>query len=255
MTLKKLFFLFFLVFSMGKIQAQMFDNYSNLEKRTRFSFGIDLRIGVPMREFRDNTTAVGFGVAGQFLFNIGGIKSPVAFGVDMAYILYGTNTQRYNVPLPGGFLGNYEVTTNNNMFQTQFLMRLRPNTEETWFVMPYFDAVVGFNYLYTNNKLFEIQNVRNTSGGTSTQSREIQSKPLSNDFALNYGGGVGLLIGGNGALKLNLKCLFVFGTEAQYLDKSSITPDPNNPTAAVSYKVKRSTTDMLLPHIGLTFTF
>ena len=57
---------------------------------------------------------------------------------------------------------------------------------------------------------------------------------------------------GRGALKVEIKVMYMKGSTGRYIDKQSIRFDSNS---NFTYSTKTSTTDMLLPQISLTGTF
>ena len=56
-----------------------------------FEAGINFLLGQPKGEFKENVEDLGFGIGGMFAFRPG--NSPVMIGLDVEYMLYGSETR------------------------------------------------------------------------------------------------------------------------------------------------------------------
>jgi opacity protein-like surface antigen len=221
----KLITLFFLLLISLTSQAQ-----------SQGHFGLNLQMGVPINQFRDNTEAVGFGVGGYILFPVS--DSPLHFGLDVNYLVYGSDTKDEEV-LINGFFDKYEVATNNNILLGHFITRFKPKTK--FLIQPYFDVMLGFKYLYTRTKITD-----------DSSSDPLETNTDYYDWAFSYGGAGGVHVNLNKNIKLELRILYLNGSKAKYLEKGSIQQDPNNPNLLI-FDSKTSRTDMIIPQLGVSF--
>lgn len=198
-------------------------------------FGLNLQMGVPINQFRDNTEAIGFGFGGYFLVPVS--DSPFYFGLDVNYLVYGSDTKKEEI-LVNGFLDKYEIETNNNILLGHFITRLKPKTD--FFLHPYFDAMLGFKYLYTRSKITDDNSVDPLETNTDFY-----------DWAFSYGGAGGVHVDLGDNFKLEFRILYLNGSKAKYLEKGSIQQDPNNPNLLI-FDTKKSRTDMIIPQLGIT---
>jgi|WetSurMetagenome_2_1015567.scaffolds.fasta_scaffold187065_1 hypothetical protein len=208
-----------------------------------FQGGIDFMVGSPQREFRKNVDNVGFGVAGNIGFAPEG--TPVMLGVEFCFMNYGSMERRepFSTTIPDVFVN---VSTTNNVVLGHAILRLQPNSGV---VRPYLQGMVGFNYLFTETK---IENI-NVPG------EEVASSNNLSDGAFSYGAGAGLLIwvysppepGGVSDIFVDLGTRYVFGGEAEYLKEGSV----RNVNGRVSYDILKSNTDLLVFHVGVSVRF
>ncbi len=106
-------------------------------------------LGFPSGEFRDHVPSVGIG-----LDLTGGIQlpgSPVFLGAEFGFLIYGHESRRepFSTTIPDV---EVRVITTNNLINGHLFLRLQPGVGS---VRPYFDAFIGFKYLFT---LTEIKN-------------------------------------------------------------------------------------------------
>lgn len=239
--------------------------------------GLGLQLGFPINEFRENTKAVGVGgnLKAYFPFKK---EIPIFLGINFGYMIYGSNTQQINQNLnvtAGNTVistipVNFEVTTNNNLINSQLALRFKAPLE---IIQPYAEAAVGFNYLYTRTKIYDNTPNRIFSGGNNNNngSNVISARTQSNSFALTYGGGGGFMIRLSSSVFLDIRGLYMFGGEAEYYDRSQTQSwklnftgsnssqfNPSNPSnveATADGAPKKSRTDMFLVDFGLAFSF
>jgi len=209
--------------------------FASLSIQAQSHFGLNIQMGVPINQFRDNTEAIGFGFGGYLLIPVS--DSPLHLGLDLNYLIYGSDTKKEEV-LINGFLDKYEIETNNNILLGHFVARLIPKTD--FVLQPYFDAMLGFKYLYTRSKITD-----------DTSSDPLETNTDFYDWAFSYGGAGGVHVGLGDNFKLELRILYLNGAKAKYLEKGSIQQDPNNPNLLI-FDTKKSKTDMIIPQIGIT---
>lgn len=234
--MKKLIWIFCLLIS-STIQAQIFD--------------FNVKMGIPTSDFRYASESVGIGLGGTLLFPMQ--ETPLYLGGEITYMTHGHTSQEYTQNSGWGSSRDLELTTNNNMLMGNLVMRLIPTQETDLYVTPYLEGFVGFNWLYTRTKLQDVtrDNWDWLLDDDDNDRELIESSIDYSDIALVYGGGVGLMVG-RGAMKLNLKCRYLFGAEAEYLDKESVEFDPYYPEV-MNFTSKKSPTHMIMPEVGLVF--
>jgi hypothetical protein len=204
--------------------------------------GLDFMLGSPQGEFRRNVDRVGFGIAGNAGYAPEG--TPVMLGLEFGLMNYGSSDRRepFSTTIPDVFVN---VSTTNNFILGHALLRLQPNSG---MFRPYIQGMVGFNYLFTETK---IENI-NVPG------EEVASSNNLSDGAFSYGAGAGLMVyvyspedGSISGLFVELGARYVFGAEAEYLKEGSI----RNVDGRVAYDILRSRTDLLVFQIGASVRF
>jgi len=210
----------------------------------KWDMGADFMIGLPQNEFRDKIRGEGYGFSGHFGRFIG--DSPIMIGADIGYLNYGTEERWEPIPtIPGAAV---LVRTRNNIFMLHGFARVQP--QEGRF-RPFLEGLYGFKYLFTETS------IKDSYGQTLASATNLD------DLAASWGVGTGIdlrLWEGPGMkmdtgfydICLSLSADYLWGSEAQYLKKGSIVP---NPDGSVTYLVLRSKTDMLLPRVGLRLRF
>jgi hypothetical protein len=204
--------------------------------------GLDLLLGSPQKEFRKNVDNVGFGIAGNAGY--APEDTPFMLGVEFGFMNYGSSDRReaFSTTIPDVFV---KVSTTNNFILGHAILRLQPNTRV---FRPYLQGMIGFNYLFTETK---IENV-NVTG------QEVASSNNLSDGAFSYGGGAGLMFlvhrandGSVMDLFVDLGARYVFGGEAEYLKEGSI----RNVNGRVVYDILKSRTDLLVVQVGISVRF
>jgi hypothetical protein len=204
--------------------------------------GLDFMIGSPQGEFRKNVDRVGFGVTGNAGYAPEG--TPIMLGLEFGFMNYGSSDRRepFSTTIPDVFVN---VSTTNNFILGHAILRLQPNSGR---VRPYLQGMVGFNYLFTETK---IENI-NVPG------QEVASSNNLSDGAFSYGGGAGLMFlvyspddGSISDIFVDLGARYAYGGEAEYLKEGSI----RNVNGRVSYDILKSTTDLLFFQVGVSVRF
>lgn len=211
---------------------------------SQFDVGLNGLVISPQSGFKENVDRLGFGLAGKFAYNLG--ESPFYAGIMIGGANYGSDSRREILVWPV----EVEVNTNNNILFTQLLLQARSNFQP---IQPYVEGMVGFNYLWTESKIKDIDDYDNED--------DIASQTHFDDFTWSYGAGVGFLIkltsfdmdeGSNkiGGLYLDFKVRYLFGGEAEYLKEGDIEKGENN---KVILNTSASDTDLMSFHIGVVF--
>jgi len=203
-------------------------------------------LGFPQGEFKNNLDKTGLGMGLNIGVRLG--NSPVVFGVDMAIMQYGED-ERYesfsNIPDV-----TVRVVNSYNILQGHVFLRLQPFDEAAF--SPYFDVLVGLNYLWAETSIKD----------EDWDEEDVFSTVNFDDAALSYGFGGGVMIGLGGAKAgpakrkvmeffLDLRARYIFGGNAQYLQEGSIVVDGQD----VTYYYSESKTDLLTFQIGVGMKF
>lgn len=209
-----------------------------LAQRGEVVAGGNISVGLPQGPFQDQLDEIGLGlnVMGGYLLP----GAPVMLGLDLGFSIFGID--RRSEPLSSTIPDlRVDVENSYNMINTMFLLR---TTGRSGVFRPYIDALVGFNYLYTQTVV--------RSRGTQ---EEFARDTNFDDFAFAYGLGAGMQYrvyrhrGTN--IFLNIQSRYILGGEADYLRPGSITVS----NGQVNFDVSRSRTDMLYFQIGVVAAF
>jgi len=218
------------------------------ESESRFLVGIDFITGFPQNEFKDNVKNTGFGLAGEFLYHIP--NSPLFVGAGLNFLVYGTQSRREAIS-PNIPDLTVEVRNSNNIFLGDVILRAQPfSGNSIRGVNPYVEGLFGFNYLWTETTIDDEDWDDDDTDFSSTN---------YSDTALNYGVGAGIMfkiMDGKDdsdlqSLYLDINVRYMFGEKAKYLKKGGIILHENK----VTYDPSESTTDLILPRIGVTMVF
>lgn len=233
---------------------------------------ISLEMGIPIKEFREQTEDIGAGIKGAAYFPFQK-DIPVFLGVGVGYMLMGTHSEDIHEVLEVK-AGNITISTipidllvetNNNYVNAHISVRYKAPLE---FVQPYVEARGGLSNFYTRTKVLD-----NTEKHifTNDGNNVINSKTPVNSTTYNFGveGGFIIRLGGVG---INMGLAYLMGGRAKYYDRSQISQwtvsfsgssgsfDPNNidPETldlieASSAEPKQSLTDIILINAGVTF--
>jgi len=208
---------------------------------SQFDVGLNGTVISPQSGFKESVDRLGIGLAGKFAVKLG--DSPFYAGLSIGGGNYGSDTRRETLVWPV----QVEVNTNNNILFTHLLLQARADMQP---IQPYVEGLVGFNYLWTESKIEDLDDY---------DEEDIASQTHFDDFAWNYGGGFGLLIkltsfdmdegsSKEGDLFLDLKVRYLFGGEAEYLKEGDIEKGENN---EVILHTSTSDTDFTSFHIGV----
>lgn len=209
-----------------------------------FQGNLDLVVGVPRGEFRDNVDRAGLGLEVGIGWAPRG--APFMVGIDFQYLNYGDESRRepFSTTIPDVTV---KVSTTNDIFMSHLAVRLQPNEG---FFRPYMEGLAGVNYLFTRT---EISNV--------STDEEVASSTNFDDAAFSYGGGAGAMFrvyestdDANAGLKevlINVGTRYMLGGEAEYLKEGSVRRE----NGRVAYDVSKSETDLLTFRVGVVLRF
>lgn len=235
-----------IVFSLLIILLLSVDVYAQ-----EFQGSLDVGVGIPQGEFRDQSDHVGGGInlMGGYRF----ANSPVMLGIEFGFLNFGTDTREE--PLSSTIPDlRVEVENSYNLVHGDLLLRLIAPPAG---VRPYVDGLIGFNYFFTETVIRDRDDFFD---------EEKLSDTNFEDTALSYGFGAGMQIRlwqkegevtrdiedvEPSSVYLNLRARYLFGHEAEYLQKGSIEVDDGE----VFYNISQSNTDLLHIKIGVVVNF
>lgn len=198
-------------------------------------------LAAPQREFKDevNRLGIGIGVTGGYQFP----ATPVQIGAKFGFINYGVD--RRNAPFSTTIPDvTVRVVNQYNMVQGHGYLRLTPLYGA---FRPYVEGLAGFNYLFTQTAIHE----RGSNERTITDTNFDDTT-----FSYGIGGGFKVMVyddgnQGPGSVYLDFRADYLFGNSANYMKKGSVSVE----NGKAVYDVYRSSTDMLLFQLGVSFTF
>jgi hypothetical protein len=206
--------------------------------------GLNFTLGFPMGEFKDNVSRTGFGVSGEFLILTPTVQNPFSIGLNLGFINYGSESRRepFSLTIPDVTV---DVDRSNNIVNFHVLFQL---AFPTGLIRPYAEGLFGGSYIFTETSI--------KSHGVD----EVASSTNFDDFAWSYGVGGGFLIQVHssdnpedqvGAVFIDLKARYLYGSEAEYLKNGSVIIE----NGKVIYNTSKSKTDLLTAHIGAVVYF
>lgn len=200
---------------------------------------INFSLALPQGEFGKQVDNLGYGLSGEFMFLSPKPVSPFGIGLNLGYYVYGMESRRepWSHTIPDVYLN---VNRTNNLLNFHIVFELGM---PTGIIRPYIQGLFGGNYLYTE-----------TSVNGDYDNNSIASNTNFDDWAWSYGagGGIAILLSGDpvtemGAIYLDLKGRYLFGSKADYLKEGSIQII----NSKVIYNPSQSKTDILTLHLGV----
>ncbi|MBK7227719.1 MAG: hypothetical protein IPH97_02325 [Ignavibacteriales bacterium] len=201
--------------------------------------GINFSLAFPQGEFGEEVDNLGYGLSGEFMFLSPKPLSPFGIGVNLGYYVYGRESSRvpWSSYIQSVFL---DVEKTNNLVNFHILFEIG---FPTGVIRPYVQGLFGGEYLYTESSV---------SGENGQE--VIASSTNYDDWAWSYGagGGIEVLLGGDpvtemGAIYLDLKGRYLFGSETTYLKEGDMYVEQGE----LIYSPSKSKTDMITAHIGV----
>jgi len=217
----------------------------NFNKILAQAGGLNIMLGFPMGDFKEEIDRLGFGLSGHFLFLAPTDNRPFGIGLNVGYLNYGQETRRepFSQYAPDVTI---DVERSNNLVNFHALFQLGFGSGS---VRPFIEGLFGGSYIFTE-----------TSIRSERNGQEVATSTNFDDYAWSYGAGGGILIllssgdeegSDAGALFLDLKARYLFGSEAEYLKEGSVIVSGGN----VTYQVTKSKTDLLTVHAGVVAYF
>lgn len=224
--------LIFSVFQISFTQEETEPSPPFLKINTNF------QVGVPVHEFYEKLNDVAVGAGFEVIGKLR--KIPVWAGVQSGYSLFDRESRKFFDDIEG-VENEYEWKTRNNLWLLHGMFRIQPKTN--FFIRPYFNGLVGFKRFYTKTNLTD----------PDVDEGNIESYLDHSDWAFSYGGSFGFEIplSKNDEAVLDIRCSYFQGVHAQYYVRNE-NALPSNETLD-AFELKRSSTPLLLPQIGVTF--
>ncbi|NBC65288.1 MAG: outer membrane beta-barrel protein [Bacteroidetes bacterium] len=212
---------------------------------------LDFGVGIPQGDFRQQSDHIGGGL--NFMGGYRFANSPVMLGLEFGFMNFGTDTREEALSSTIPDL-RVEVENSYNLAHGDILLRLIAPPSQ---IRPYVDGLFGFNYFFTETVIRDRDDFFD---------EEKLSDTNFEDTALSYGFGAGLQIRvwqnrrevtrspediEPSSVYINLRGRYMFGREAEYLQKGSISTD----NGRVTYDVTQSTTNLLHIKIGVGVNF
>ena len=204
-----------------------------------FQLGVRGLIGVPLGDFADNVNTSG-GVGADFGYRVP--DSPVHVGVTFGVVFQGGATREVplSLTIPDVFV---DVRTSANVVALHGRVRYQPTTGRA---RPYVDALIGFNYLFTQTTV-DLDNDFDPTPDPRTTN-------LS-DATLSGGVGGGVLIGlvqwEEARLSLDLGAQYLVGGNADYF----VGGPEGFDRGVEGLELRRSRTDLFMIVAGVAVEF
>ena len=201
------------------------------------SASFNFTTAIPMGDFKNYNSNVGFGGNLEFFFFSPSERTPYGLGINLSYVSYGI---QFFINPYSDELG-VSLNKANNFASVHILFQIAPHSG---IVRPYIETLFGGSYIFS---LTEV--------GYDYYS---PATLWIDDWAWSYGGGVGLKLfaTGNplfdsGSTYIDFKVRYLLSTEVTYLDRNSVEYYGDE----VYYSLLKSKADMLLVSIGFFFFF
>ena len=209
-------------------------------------------LGIPTGDFADNVDGIGYG--GSLFVGAQLGASPLVLGLDVAFLTYGRDVDRVPFSQTVGPRVLVDVVTTNNIVQPHLVARLQL---PSGVLRPYVEGLAGFKYLFTESRIEDVD---------FNDDRDIASTTNFDDFALSAGGGLGFDVRvyrpapdadtEMRSLSIHLGVQYIFGQEAEYLDRGALTDaDGDGRLEREELDVRRSQTNLVIPKLGLSARF
>lgn len=243
--------LFLLVFSLQAQDEELLDSLSYEEEPSEevfiraFSLDGHFIMGFAQGRFQENMDALAAGAGIRILVDSKKTGSSIWGGVELDWMSYGSERTEILVS-NGAFDERYDLEINNSIFSMNGVLRVIPQWDKR--ILPYADGLFGFKSLYTSSKLYEERFDGNLQIDRETNER---------DYALQYGGAIGILIRRNwlGRIRtyIDLKVQYLRGSTASYLVRVDDPDSFEDPLDA--YELRTSRTDIFIPQVGFVIEF
>lgn len=231
--------LLFCIAFVGVIQAQ--DTL-----REPFTVSVYANLGLPSQELRDAVNnsihGAGLGLGANVLFNTSGKKrspSPVAFGVDVEYLIFGTDKIEETSSAP-------PYKTSYNFWNLSGVTRLILSKRTSGFV-PFVDGMMGMKLFSVRTKIDK--DVLDYVLGD----REEDIIGINNYNALGYGVGLGWFTrkpkdSGN-SVSFSFRLMYLWGDEIKHIRRGTMQVDSSG---NLTFETGYTNTNMLLIQLGIT---
>lgn len=205
------------------------------KKHRNIYLNAHLLVGVPTGEWSKNLDLPSIGIGSSLMFQVG--KKPAfLLGGELGWQHFDNESAMADAPSP---FQNRHLTTQTGVMTAHAIGRFKPQTN--FWLQPYADVALGTKMLYSTSLVMD-----------SESDSHLTSSFNDTDFALSYGGALGLqlnLFNSNQVL-LDFRCTYLGGSNASYLTRSTQNPVTSSIDA---FEKRTSKTGMLMFQTGLTF--
>jgi hypothetical protein len=173
-------------------------------------------------------------------------------GLDLGFLVYGRSVDTVPFSSTVGPRVQVEVVTTNNIVQPHLVLRLQPADGR---VRPYIDGLFGFKYLFTETRVRDDDQFDDTDIASTTNFRDV---------AVSGGVGAGLDIrvyrgrpkDDVRTVSVHLGTQYLAGGQAEYLAEGALEDtNGNGQLDDEELSIRRSTTTLLQPQLGVTVQF
>lgn len=209
--------------------------------------------GVPTNDFGDELDRVAFGVTGSFLYGVG----PISAGVEGALMNYDRQAALLAPVVADGTAVIGDVTSASGIHSLHAVVRLQLPEGP---VQPYVDGLVGFQRFTSKTSFAQtvlmVSDIALLAPGGTRYTQRVSSLD-SDDVALSYGGGAGVLLrlaqghdqGVPFQAFLDLGARYVIG-EAATFQVAGTDAETGEPI----FGAARSRTNLIRPQVSLVIT-
>jgi hypothetical protein len=160
-------------------------------------------------------------------------------GLELGYGTMGSNTKYFT----DNYFDQYKITASSNIFSAQF--KLRFQMPKNMLINPFAEGLIGWN------DFFSTVNVeRETYYSSYYNNNNSYGNSSKAQWAFTYGGAAGadIRLQKDGKLSIEVKAAYMVGAKTKYLTNPQITG-----TGQVYFTENESTTNMLIPQVGIKF--
>lgn len=206
----------------------------------KFSTSLDVQVPIPQGDFKTMQPKSGVGLRGNVLYKPG-IGIPLKFGLELGYIHMPKNENNF-LAGDAGIEDQFRMIQNGGIFSVMMLARFQPSIINK--VKPFLDLTAGWNHI---NATVEAQRLTNVLPGEIMTPRESKS-----DWILSYGltGGLDIPMDKSDKWGMELKLSYFVGNNIRFLSQ----PFLHN-RKEISYVPDNVKTDMLIPQLGIRYSF
>lgn len=206
----------------------------------KFSASADFQLAIPQSDYKLVNPNIGYGFRANFLYKPG-VDIPLKFGIELGMQEKERVNQYFRGNI-GGFTDEFKVSASSNIFSLMVITRFEPVQIRK--VKPFVDLSAGWNVFYST---VEVERLTYFSDYNDTYSNSTKAH-----WALTYGatGGLDIPLNKKSDIGLELKLSYFIGNNSKYLTNPYI--DEN---AEVSFMTENSRTNMLIPQVGVRFSF
>lgn len=209
-----------------------------------FTFGLNLKLGLPQGSFKSNVGTIGFGIDAIGLYHFRHL--PFAVGLDFGRLIYGIQSR--NEPLSTTIPDlSVNVTNTNNYSNFHMVGRVQPQAGS---FRPYADFLLGLNYMTTETKIEDEDDYDEIASSTNFSDTAI-STGLTVGIKWYLSTGTEESTGDPFNILLDTKVKYLFGREAEYLKSGSMRVEDGK----LFFDTMRSRTDLLGIQVGLILEY